>query len=1063
MSFQLTCSPLEQVKSVVGDKLKGEADYHRWAGRMKRAIESVNKYYLMVLTKEYEPPNDHTVEVLSIVEAKNAIMAYQESIDEPVTLTSITTAQANAYIKDNCTDPNIQFDLWDKAGIMLACFITATIDNRIESQLSHLRRGDEMWDMLAELYGNATKFTYVQVYNNWTSIEYKQGGGYVPFLSKWRQAYDDVLNMVPAGQSIPQFIVYTTFINAVSKNPDCSHWVQSNKWSIDKIDVIKKVIPEFVVNEQRAHSMRAHSASSAATIEKSSKKKKHDDKKSEKKSDKKSDRKQQSDKQIYYCRFHKKHVTHKEEECYYNPTTPAQSASTASTTSTTEPAELSAKMAHVGLSGSRITELFDDGADDHLNCSADFLPPSVNPTTSLDTDITCLASARVDTHGQHDWMVDSGTTHSMTPYAANFISFTECRRAVKVAEGSTCHTKGYGDVILDIAQVDGTSTGRTLQLSKVWLAPETTSNLLSVSDLNQAGHIILFVGDQGHIYTSNANYRSETPLASATLRNKQYWLHTADTSKGQLEHLMRANQLTISIAASTGKSPTPAPISVDLAHRRACHAGERKVKHMPHHSTGITLIKGSLKRPCGPCVQGKGHALPYGSKDIRSLPGEKLHLDVWGPVSIASHGRQHYFVTITDDYSRFCWVFLIKSRSEVLDCFIKVEQYLKTQFNYVVKQVVGDNATEHIPLADYLVSKGVIWHPTPPYTKQLNGVAEIKNRYLIEPLVAVMTEHQLPKHLWGELLLGVNYTMNRLWHSTIERTPYGALHGTLPDISNLRALGCQCWYHIPKERRESKLHPHMEEGRLVGYDSQGYRIYDIKTRKIMRSRNVIFQENPVQALPSPAYELDTGERDSTSEDEVSDYSRYVPRDFLQAAPEQSSVIENRPVQALKRAPRQVIYPTLQSSADPVEAPPDHALSVPPQPTSSQPPVESPVDAPSPTPAPRRSTRIREQLEKLVGNSVLLEDEILDILASDEQLCDVVMKVTAAEAGIIPPKKLAPTDPGFTPTSYKEAISCLEHERWRAAIHKELSHHNHNGTWRTVDKPKNQRLLTLKST
>ncbi|KAJ5987219.1 hypothetical protein N7451_011584 [Penicillium sp. IBT 35674x] len=870
MSLTLTCSPLEQVKSVVGEKLKGETDYHRWAGRMKRAIESVDKYYLDVLTREYEPPFNWRVEDCSVEEAKARIVAFEISQDRPCTIANVSNTAANNFIRDNVTRPNIEYDKWDKACIMLACFITATIDNRVESQVTNIRRGPDMWDMLAELYGHATKFTYVQVYNNWTSIEYKQGGGYSTFLSKWRQAYDEVLAMVPVGQAIPQFIVYTTFINAVSKNPDCAHWVKSNKWSIDKLDVVKKIIPEFVVNEQRAYSMRGNTASSAAAIsqEKNSKKKKQEDRKPDRKSDKKSDRKQQSDKQTYYCRFHKKHVTHKEEDCYYNPATPAQSASAASATSTTEPAELSAKMAHVELSGSRITELFDDGADDHLNCSAAFLPPPVTSTTSLDTDTTCLASARVDTHGQHDWMVDSGTTHSMTPYAANFISFTECRRAVKVAEGSICHTKGYGDVILDIPSPDGTL--RSLKLTKVWLAPEMTSNLLSVSDLNEAGHIILFVGDQGHIYTSNANYRSETPLASATLRNKQYWLHTADTSKGQLEHLMRANQLTIPTAASatsTGKSPTPAPISVDLAHRRACHAGERKVKHMPHHSTGITLIKGSLKRPCGPCVQGKGHALPYGSKDIRSLPGEKLHLDVWGPVSIASHGRQHYFVTITDDYSRFCWVFLIKSRSEVLDCFIKVEQYLKTQFNYVVKQVVADNATEHIPLADYLVSKGVIWHPTPPYTKQLNGVAEIKNRYLIEPLVAVMTEHQLPKYLWGELLLGVNYTMNRLWHSTIERTPYEALHGTLPDISNLRALGCQCWYLIPKERRESKLHPHMEEGRLVGYDSQGYRIYDVKTRKIVRSRNVIFQENPIRELPSPSYELDTSDRDSTSEDE----------------------------------------------------------------------------------------------------------------------------------------------------------------------------------------------------
>ncbi|KAG0152746.1 hypothetical protein PDIDSM_2551 [Penicillium digitatum] len=123
---------------------------------------------------------------------------------------------------------------------------------------------------------------------------------------------------------------------------------------------------------------------------------------------------------------------------------------------------------------------------------------------------------------------------------------------------------------------------------------------------------------------------------------------------------------------------------------------------------------------------------------------------------------EHYFVTFTDDATRFTWLFLLKSRSQVTEVYIQLETYLKTQFNYVIKKVHGDDAPEHKPLAAYLDSKGTVWDPTPPYTKQLNGVAEIKNRHLVEPLVAVMAEYQLPKYLWGLRLGGINYTMNRL-------------------------------------------------------------------------------------------------------------------------------------------------------------------------------------------------------------------------------------------------------------------------------------------------------------
>ncbi|KAJ5677551.1 uncharacterized protein N7477_003184 [Penicillium maclennaniae] len=68
-----------------------------------------------------------------------------------------------------------------------------------------------------------------------------------------------------------------------------------------------------------------------------------------------------------------------------------------------------------------------------------------------------------------------------------------------------------------------------------------------------------------------------------------------------------------------------------------------------------------------------------------------------------------------------------------------------------------------------------------------------------------------------QLIQGVNYTLNRLWHSKIEITPYEALYGRQPNVSNLRALGCQAWYLIPSQRRETKLYPHMAEARLLAY------------------------------------------------------------------------------------------------------------------------------------------------------------------------------------------------------------------------------------------------------
>lgn len=118
---------------------------------------------------------------------------------------------------------------------------------------------------------------------------------------------------------------------------------------------------------------------------------------------------------------------------------------------------------------------------------------------------------------------------------------------------------------------------------------------------------------------------------------------------------------------ATKKGSSPAPISIDLAHRRACHAGENRVRKTESCGVGIKLKKGaSVTFPCAPCIRGKGYALPFGrERSIWSKPGEFIHLDVWGPISIASHGGEKYVITFTADATRFTWLFLIKSQSQV--------------------------------------------------------------------------------------------------------------------------------------------------------------------------------------------------------------------------------------------------------------------------------------------------------------------------------------------------------------------------------------------------------------
>ena len=64
---------------------------------------------------------------------------------------------------------------------------------------------------------------------------------------------------------------------------------------------------------------------------------------------------------------------------------------------------------------------------------------------------------------------------------------------------------------------------------------------------------------------------------------------------------------------------------------------------------------------------------------------------------------------------------------------------------------------------------------------------------------------------------------------------------------------------ILKDKRKTKLHPHSAEGRLLSYDQRGhYQIYDVSTKRILISRDVVFNEMPAVSIPKYIDDLDAG-------------------------------------------------------------------------------------------------------------------------------------------------------------------------------------------------------------
>jgi hypothetical protein len=158
-------------------------------------------------------------------------------------------------------------------------------------------------------------------------------------------------------------------------------------------------------------------------------------------------------------------------------------------------------------------------------------------------------------------------------------------------------------------------------LKKVWLAPALKSSLISISDLDKTGIATLFDSGIGKLLDHQDHSRV---YGFARIIGEHYWLNCIGTAR--LDAKLDANMLQHTVYAVK----KPVVISVDLAHRRACHAGEAKVRKMESSAEGVRLKPGTgVVQPCVPCIKGKGRSQPFGKvRAIRTKPGEMLHIDI---------------------------------------------------------------------------------------------------------------------------------------------------------------------------------------------------------------------------------------------------------------------------------------------------------------------------------------------------------------------------------------------------------------------------------------------------
>ncbi|MFO3480454.1 DDE-type integrase/transposase/recombinase, partial [Legionella pneumophila serogroup 1] len=183
-------------------------------------------------------------------------------------------------------------------------------------------------------------------------------------------------------------------------------------------------------------------------------------------------------------------------------------------------------------------------------------------------------------------------------------------------------------------------------------------------------------------------------------------------------------------------------------------------------------------------------------------------------------------MTFTDDYSRFGYIYLIKQKSDTFEKFKEFKNEVENQLGRKIKMLRSDRGGEYLSLEfhDYLKECGIVSQLTPPRTPQLNGVAERRNRTLLDMVRSMMSRASLPISFWGYALESAAHILNRVPTKKVAKTPHEMWTGKAPSLAHIKVWGCEAFV---RRDAHDKLEPRSERCIFIGYPqtSFGYLFY----------------------------------------------------------------------------------------------------------------------------------------------------------------------------------------------------------------------------------------------
>nr|GEX78386.1 hypothetical protein [Tanacetum cinerariifolium] len=245
------------------------------------------------------------------------------------------------------------------------------------------------------------------------------------------------------------------------------------------------------------------------------------------------------------------------------------------------------------------------------------------------------------------------------------------------------------------------------------------------------------------------------------------------------------------------------------------------------------------------CMSGKMARKPYThqverAKDLLGL----IDIDVCGPFRIVSRQEASYFVTFTNEFGRYGYVYLLLHKHEVFKTFKVFQKEIENQLRKTIKLLHSAHGGEYMiqEVLDHLKEHGIITHYTPPYTPQHNGTSKRRNRTLLEIVRSMMSQITLLKSFRDYAFKTVARIFNMVPTKKVQKTPYKVWHGQASKLSYLKVWGSEALVKRDTLTKSDKLEPRSSKCIFVGYlmETMGYSFYYPPRTKIPNGNNGLF-------------------------------------------------------------------------------------------------------------------------------------------------------------------------------------------------------------------------------